>query len=69
MNRFEEEFLIVPDIEPVKNFVSNALIAKLAGDSIQYDLIVKQMRERDDPDTLWKVLIGLSSYTSTFTHK
>ena len=69
MNKFEGEYLIVPDIEPVKNFLSNAFNTKLSGDSVQYDLIVKQLKVRDDPDTLWKVLIGLTSFTSVFTQR
>lgn len=69
MNKFEEEFLVVPDIEPVKNFLANALNTKISGDGVQYNIIIQQFKVRDDPDTLWKVLIGLSSYTSLFTQR
>jgi hypothetical protein len=63
----EESYLKSPDIEPVRTFLSNALKAKLSGDNSQYELIVSQVRVRDDPDTLWKVLVGLSSFTYQLT--
>lgn len=69
MNAFEKEYLTVPDNEPVKNFLNHALTARTKGDSVQYDLIVKQIRSKDDPDTLWKVLIGLSSFASKLTQR
>lgn len=66
-NAEEESFLIVPEIEPVRTFLSNALNLRLHGDKTQYDLIVEQMRVRDDPETLWKILVALCSFTYQLT--
>lgn len=63
----EESYLAIPDIEPVKTFLSNALNLRLNGDKAQYELIVNQLRVRDDPDTLWKVLVALCSFTYQLT--
>ena len=66
-NAEEESYLIVPEIEPVRTFLSNALNLRLNGDKSQYDLIVDQMRIRDDPETLWKILVALCSFTYQLT--
>ncbi len=66
-NAEEESYLLVPEIEPVRTFLSNALNLRLSGDKAQYDLIVDQMRIRDDPETLWKILVALCSFTYQLT--
>lgn len=66
-NAEEESYLNVPEIEPVRTFLSNALSLRLSGDKAQYDLIVDQMRIRDDPETLWKILVALCSFTYQLT--
>jgi hypothetical protein len=63
----EESYLAFPDIEPVKTFLANALNLRLSGDKTQYELIVNQLRVRDDPDTLWKVLVALCTFTYQLT--
>lgn len=63
----EESYLTVPEIEPVKTFLANALNLRLNGDKTQYELIVDQMRVRDDPETLWKILVALCSFTYQLT--
>lgn len=63
----EESYLTIPDIEPVKTFLANALNLRIKGDKVQYELIVNQLRVRDDPDTLWKVLVALCSFTCQLT--
>ncbi len=55
------------DMEPIKQFVVQSLTAKSKGDSFFYDNICKQLRDRDDPEMYWKVLIALSSYVSLFS--
>ena len=63
----EESYLTIPDIEPVKTFLANALNMRISGEKTQYDLIVNQLRVRDDPDTLWKVLVALCHFTYQLT--
>jgi hypothetical protein len=63
----EESYLVIADIEPVKNFLTTALNSQLSGDKAQYELIVHQLRLRDDPETLWKVLVGLCHFSYTLT--
>eukprot|EP01038_Epipyxis_sp_PR26KG_P004481 gene4481-6332_t len=61
------------ELDPVKSFVSSSLLQKLNGGqraiTHQYDLIVKQLRVKDDQETLWKVLLCLCSCTSIFTER
>lgn len=68
-NAEEESFLSVPDIEPVKSFLLNAINKRIPtdGEKIQYELIVNQLKVRDDPETLWKVLVSLCSFTYQLT--
>lgn len=49
-------------VDPVKAFVFAALSARAAGTkSVQYDLIVQQIKKRDDPETIWKVVVAFSA--------
>lgn len=49
-------------VDPVRAFVFAALNARAAGTkSLQYDLIVQQIKKRDDPETIWKVVVAFSS--------
>lgn len=66
-NAEEESYLIVPEIEPVRTFLQSALNLRQSGDKTQYELIVDQMRVRDDPETLWKILVALCSFTYQIT--
>lgn len=63
----EESYLVVADIEPVKAFLTTALNSQISGDKAQYELIVHQLRLRDDPETLWKVLVGLCNFSYLLT--
>lgn len=65
----EKNMLAPPDIEPIKNFVSKALQSKARGDAANYNHIVQQLRVKDDPDLLWKLLIALSSSISLLTSR
>ncbi len=67
----EEQTLSVdtPDLVPVRMFLMNALAARLKGDVLQYNIIVKQIRVIEDPDTVWKVMLALNSFVSNFTQR
>lgn len=54
------------EMEPIKTFIGQALSGKASGETLYYDNICKQLRERDDQEVLWKVIICLSSFVTTF---
>ena len=54
------------DMEPIKSFIQQALEGKVKGEPFFYENICKQLRDRDDQEMVWKVMIGLSSYVTTF---
>lgn len=64
-----EESYLVCEIDGVKQFLSSALSSRSNADTHLYSQLVRQLHVRDDPDTLWKVYIGLSSCVSHFTQK
>jgi hypothetical protein len=45
---------------PVIRFLESALGAKVKGDSLHYHHLVAQLSKRDDPETLWRLYLGLS---------
>jgi len=55
------------DMDPIKQFVTQGLSAKAKGDTFYYDNICQQLRDRDDPEMYWKVLIALSSCVTMFS--
>ena len=55
------------NIEPVKNFIKQSLEQKVEGETYYYDNARKQLRDRDDPEMTYKVMISLASYASLFT--
>lgn len=56
------------EMEPVKAFLRKSFDALMKErDRRHYDLIVDQIRKNDDPDTVWRVLIALSGFTSLLT--
>ena len=63
------DYLDPPDLIPVKTFVLNSLSTKIKNNSMQYALIIKQFKERDDQDTLWKIIVSLSHFASLITQK
>ena len=52
------------ELEPVKAFLNTAFTLKLRGQPAQYNAIIQQFRAKDDPETLWRVIIALNSFTS-----
>lgn len=65
----EARLLQPPDMEPVRRFVAAALQKKEASDAFHYKHIVAQLRERDDQETLWRVLVALTQHVSLLTAK
>ncbi len=57
------------EMEPVRNFLNNALQAKQNGQPLQYQIVVQQFKVKDDPETLWKVVIALNSFASLLTSR
>ncbi len=57
------------DLEPVKAFLQSALQGKLQGNPGPYNVIVHQFRAKDDPETLWRVVLALNSFTSLITQR
>lgn len=58
-----------PDLTAVKNFLHGAFEARVQGNGSQYAVIVKQLRVREDEESVWQVLLGLSSFVTHFTHR
>ena len=57
----------VDDLRAVKQFISQSLVQKSDGETYYYDNVCKQLRDRDDPEMVYKVMISLASYASVFT--
>jgi hypothetical protein len=57
------------ELEPVRNFLSETLKGHIAGQSTQYTLIVQQIRDKDDPDTLYQILVIFKSFISVLTSR
>jgi hypothetical protein len=57
------------DLGPVKTFLAETLKSHIQGLSTQYNLIINQIRVKDDPETLWQVLIAMKSFVSILTTK
>ena len=60
----EAECLQVPDMGAVREFLKNALENKYSGEVHAYRHVVNQLQERDDPETLFRVYIGLCTCVS-----
>lgn len=65
----DEMLLVVDDIQPVKQFIQQALALKLKGNSSHYNHIVTQITNRDDPEMTFRILVALANYASTLTHR
>jgi hypothetical protein len=68
-----QSFVLVPpqqpqinpaELEPVKAFLNSAFTLKLRGQPAQFNAIILQFRAKDDPETLWRVILALNSFTS-----
>eukprot|EP01037_Dinobryon_pediforme_P042368 gene42368-52679_t len=55
--------------DPVQAFVRNALQAKEHGNSFQYDVIVTQLRRREDPETICRVIVVMENFASYLSHR
>jgi hypothetical protein len=65
----DAQLLYSPDIAPVRQFLQKALQMKSRGDLSHYNHVVKTLRDKDDEDMLWKVLISLCSCVSQITSR
>lgn len=55
--------------DPVRTFVHNALQAKEHGNSFQYDVVVQQMRRREDPETICRVVVVMENFASYLSNR
>jgi hypothetical protein len=55
--------------DPVHTFVHNALQAKEYGNSFQYDVVVTQMRRREDPETICRVVLVMENFASYLSNR
>jgi hypothetical protein len=60
---------ITADIEPVKQFLSNALQKKGRGESFLYNQLIQQLNSRTDHDMLWRLYYGLAGSVSVFMRR
>lgn len=60
----QQVYIHPSELEPVKAFLNTAFQLKLRGQPAQYNAIIQQFRAKDDPETLWRVIIALNSFTS-----
>ena len=60
----EEKSLHDSNVDIVKQFLLDTLQKKSKGDRYSYDELVRQLRKRDDTETLWRVYVGLSTYVA-----
>lgn len=65
----EEQLLQTDDINRVKIFLINSFDKKSKGQSFEYDQIVRQLRTRDDHETLWRIYIALANCVSYYSKK
>ena len=64
-----EDSLKADELKPVRQFLDQALQKKERGDLVHYNHLVQQLKVRDDPETLWRVYLGLTSCVSQLTHR
>jgi hypothetical protein len=57
-------YLNAPDLEPVREFLQNSFKMKAKGEVSHYNHLISQLKVRDDPDTIWRVYLGLTSCVS-----
>lgn len=65
----DSQLLYAPDIAPVRQFIQKAFQLKGRGDVSHYNHIIKTLKDKDDEDMLWKVLICLCSCVSQITSR
>jgi len=69
MTAEEASYLVCDDLEPVRQFLQNALKMKSRGETHHFNHIVEQLKSRSDPDLLWKIFLGLVSSVSFLTQR
>ena len=57
----ESLFVDIAGMDAVKTFLVDSIAKKQKGDTFLYDQLVKQLRIRDDSETLWRVYFCLPS--------
>ena len=55
------------DLAPVKSFLTDMMTAQVVAPCPQYQLVVQQVRLKDDPATLWMILMAMKSFVSQIT--
>lgn len=55
------------DLAPVKSFLADMMAAQIISPCPQYQLVVQQIRLKDDPATLWMILMAMKSFVSQIT--
>lgn len=65
----DEVLLVVNDIQPVKQFIQQALALKLKGNSSHYNHVCTQIINHEDQELTFRILIALASNASTLTHR
>ena len=65
----DECFLVAPDMQPAKDFLSEAIRLKLRGNRSQYDKTVSEMTKREHPEMLWRIYLALSDSASIITKR
>ena len=65
----DQVHLQAADLGPVRDFLQNALKMKSRGETHHYNHLLRQLRQRDDPETLWRVYLGLTSCVGSVTQR
>lgn len=65
----EARHLVCNDLEPVRQFLQNAIKMKSRGEGHHFAHVVDQLRTRNDPEMLWKIYLGLVSSVSNLTQR
>jgi hypothetical protein len=69
MSSDEARHLVCSDLEPVRQFLQNAIKMKSRGEGHHFAQVVDQLRTRNDPEMLWKIYLGLVSSVSHLTQR
>ena len=74
----QEFYLNAPNIEPVRQFLLNAINSRYDNNSKStssnstpnaYEILVSQLIKKDDTDIIWKIYISFSSCVTFLTSK
>lgn len=53
--------------DPVRTFVQSALSTKESGNAFQYNVIITQLHKREDPETIWRVMVAMEAFAPMIT--